>query len=401
MYNFIIGEGTATLVNMTTGKTNTLTKNDAAYDLFMKLLREKDFDGAEKCGDLEVKVSSFVAPSAEASNGVFSVEVKDGTVMYSFAGMGPYPLHNAIVNRILKMADAGFDVNPLVKFMTNLLGNPSKTAIDEAYLFAEACQLPITEDGYLIAYKIVGDDYMDLHSHSIRNAVGDKPEMKRCDVDDNRNNTCSSGLHFCSKGYLPSYGKMNGDRCMLLKINPADIVSIPSDYNNAKGRAWKYEVVGEVASAEWRQELSNSDFTTSPVVTPTATEVIKNSNWPSMLEVFNEFFYIDTFEEEAHWIDTGNFASMEHVVNKLVKKAHVHSVEAHDFYFDILDNEDLNGQKDHRDEQMWEHIENCGYSFNHSCGRWENSYNGIPILQTDVMNVTGYNSTQLHNLIHG
>jgi hypothetical protein len=35
---------------------------------------------------------------------------------------------------------------------------------------------------------------------------------------------------------------------MIVKINPADVVSIPSDYNNAKGRACRYEVIGEHTS---------------------------------------------------------------------------------------------------------------------------------------------------------
>ena len=35
---------------------------------------------------------------------------------------------------------------------------------------------------------------------------------------------------------------------MILKINPADVVSIPSDYNNSKGRACRYEVIGEIDS---------------------------------------------------------------------------------------------------------------------------------------------------------
>ena len=36
---------------------------------------------------------------------------------------------------------------------------------------------------------------------------------------------------------------------MILKINPRDVVSIPSDYNDAKGRACKYEVISELAVA--------------------------------------------------------------------------------------------------------------------------------------------------------
>jgi hypothetical protein len=33
---------------------------------------------------------------------------------------------------------------------------------------------------------------------------------------------------------------------MIVKINPADVVSIPADYDNAKGRCWRYEVIGEM-----------------------------------------------------------------------------------------------------------------------------------------------------------
>ncbi len=33
---------------------------------------------------------------------------------------------------------------------------------------------------------------------------------------------------------------------MILKVNPKDVVSIPSDYDNAKGRTCRYEVIGEL-----------------------------------------------------------------------------------------------------------------------------------------------------------
>jgi hypothetical protein len=33
---------------------------------------------------------------------------------------------------------------------------------------------------------------------------------------------------------------------VILKINPRDVVSIPSDYNNSKGRACRYEIAGEL-----------------------------------------------------------------------------------------------------------------------------------------------------------
>ena len=44
---------------------------------------------------------------------------------------------------------------------------------------------------------------------------------------------------------MPSFGGSDS-RTMILKINPADVVSIPTDYNNSKGRTCRYEVIGEL-----------------------------------------------------------------------------------------------------------------------------------------------------------
>ena len=37
-----------------------------------------------------------------------------------------------------------------------------------------------------------------------------------------------------------------GERIVIVKINPRDVVSIPTDYNDSKGRACRYEVVDEI-----------------------------------------------------------------------------------------------------------------------------------------------------------
>lgn len=154
------------------------------------------------------------------------------------------PFHNALSTRIVKMLEDGFDVDPMVKFMNNLMRNPSKRAVDELYGFLEKNSLPITPDGHFLAYKKVREDYKDVHSGTMDNSVGRVVSMERNMVDDNRDNTCSTGLHFCSHSYLSSF---SGSRVVIVKINPADVVSIPSDYNNAKGRTCRYEVIGEVS----------------------------------------------------------------------------------------------------------------------------------------------------------
>lgn len=155
------------------------------------------------------------------------------------------PLHNALADKIVDMAEAGLPVSNLIQFLENLMENPSNTAINELYLFLESGSLPVTEDGHFLAYKKVRENYRDIHSGRFDNSVGAVVEMERRDVDDNRERTCSHGLHFCSKDYLPSFGGWTGSRVMILKIHPKDVVSIPSDYANTKGRCSRYEVIGE------------------------------------------------------------------------------------------------------------------------------------------------------------
>ena len=178
------------------------------------------------------------------------------------------PFHNSIASRMIEMFKEGFPIEPMVKFMENLMMNPSKRSVDQLYGFLEKNSLPITQDGHFLAFKRVRSDYLDVHSGTIDNGVGQVVEMERNAVDDDPQSTCSSGLHFCSESYLTHFGGRN-DPVMILKINPADVVSIPVDYNGAKGRCSKYEVVGEVGAdttpAEAFVSVVNDDYQTKSV----------------------------------------------------------------------------------------------------------------------------------------
>lgn len=152
-------------------------------------------------------------------------------------------MHNALSNRMIQMLQDGFPIEPMIQFMENLMQNPSKRAVTELYGFLEKNSLPITPDGHFLAYKKVKGDYKDCYTGTMDNSVGSVVEMERNRVDDDQNRTCSTGLHFCSRDYLNHFG---GDRVVIVKINPRDVVSIPNDYNDSKGRACRYEVVDEI-----------------------------------------------------------------------------------------------------------------------------------------------------------
>lgn len=155
------------------------------------------------------------------------------------------PLHHHYGKRILDLHYKGFPVDHMLLHLEKLMANPSMQVREELPLFLEAANLPLAEDGDFLAYKVVRSDYLDKHSGKIRNKVGDAPFMKREQVCDDRRVTCAQGLHFAALEYITKMFGRSGDRVMVLKVNPIDVVSIPYDYNNQKGRAWRYKVVAE------------------------------------------------------------------------------------------------------------------------------------------------------------
>lgn len=198
-------------------------------------------------GDYLIGIMKPISAIAKAVEGNTQIVVDNGMVLFN-----GQPIHSALATRILDLAAEGLDLEPWIRFAKNVYENPYEWSRQELYLFLEKAELPITHDGCFIAYKKVRADYKDIHSGTMDNSVGQLVVMPggREAVDSDRFRTCSYGLHFCSKGYLPHFGSGPGNRVVLVKINPADVVSIPSDYDNTKGRCFRYEVVGEIPQEE-------------------------------------------------------------------------------------------------------------------------------------------------------
>lgn len=173
------------------------------------------------------------------------VTVLNGEIFYDGV-----PMRSALTEKMLGVLAENGNINPWCFFAEKLMTNPSPSTRDELYDWISNCKMPITEDGDLVAYKRVGQEYKDLHSNTILNTVGTTVQLEdRTKVDPNRQNTCSVGLHFCSPTYLSQFWNNRG-RIMVLTVDPSDVVSIPADYNFAKGRTWKYSVVAEITQNE-------------------------------------------------------------------------------------------------------------------------------------------------------
>ena len=222
-----------------------IEKTDAK---FLKVVDAFNDDDAAKIIALIDKGTSIV------SFGQGKLTVENSIVKY-----GDRVLNDAITARILTMLEDGFKMDPLEKFLENLFSNPSFRAINELYGFLAENELPITDEGNFLAYKRVTAEFKDCWTGTFDNSVGSTVKEDRNLVDEDKYKTCSNGLHFCSANYLHNslYGGSDNP-IVIISINPRDVVSIPVDYNNSKGRCCEYKVIGIHTEAKVKEALETS-----------------------------------------------------------------------------------------------------------------------------------------------
>ena len=204
-------------------------QSHASFALIVSAALEGDYEKAAELLDLKAVVQGAIKGS--------DMELVGNSVV--FKGR---VVPGVLGQRVLELVKAGHTATPLQNFLSNLWENPSYRASRELYDFLEAANLPITEDGYFLAYKSVRPDFTDHHTGKMDNSVGTLVSMPRHGVDEDKDRTCSAGLHFAAYSYANDFGGRNG-QMVVVKVNPRDVVAIPSDYNNEKGRACAYTIL--------------------------------------------------------------------------------------------------------------------------------------------------------------
>jgi hypothetical protein len=220
----------------TGGEQFTVSNDHPSLQKIKDCISEGRFEDIKKLVDVRSSVSSWI------SNGR-DFELKNDSI-----SLNGKPFDSAVTNKVLSMMAAGHTAEPLYAFLRKVRQNPSKVAQSELLLFCIANNFMIHEDGDIVAYKGVRDNFKDIHSGTIDNSVGKTVTMERGEVDDERERTCSTGLHFASHGYASTWTTVG--HVMVMKINPRDVVSIPSDYSNQKGRCCRYVVLAELKQTD-------------------------------------------------------------------------------------------------------------------------------------------------------
>ena len=212
-----------------------------------------------KVGDAESFFEVFSVGTVIENWSEGSFEFRDGYLYYG----EDEQIASQPTKRIIDMLKQGWDHKPMLRYLGNLYENVSKRAVQESYDWSMHKGLPITDDGYMIGYKgvvaysgedrtdklgrtLTSGDLVDKHTGcSFRNNVGDENHMPRRQVCDDHALGCESGLHIGTYEYACQWAGSGGS-VVLVKFNPADIVSVPSDCECQKIRVSEYSVI-EVA----------------------------------------------------------------------------------------------------------------------------------------------------------
>jgi hypothetical protein len=232
------------------GKHISLNKSDSRFKIAVKLINNKNING----------LVDFLFPITKAVAYTDNAFVVRNNKVY--INGDKTPIHKHISKKLISFYKNNLPYQPLIKFWNNLKANPSKNSVNQLFGCLEQNHHAITDEGFFLAYKYVkktsNGGFVDSYTGKFDNNIGAKPHMDRSDVVDDPNITCAKGLHVASFEYANS--GVNDDNILLeVLVNPADVVSVPKDYNNQKMRVTDYMVVG-IGKSEYKGDFISQDM---------------------------------------------------------------------------------------------------------------------------------------------
>lgn len=164
------------------------------------------------------------------------------------------PIHNALADQIARFFNEGADLTALVNFWEKLATNPSEHSREQLYRWLTAEKFTITDDGDIIGYKGLNSNHTAIHSGpgivngkviangNLDNSVGNVVEMDRSKVVHDPRSSCAFGLHVGTWEYAKGFAQ---GALVEVKVNPRDVVSVPTDCGGQKMRVSRYTVLAD------------------------------------------------------------------------------------------------------------------------------------------------------------
>lgn len=168
-------------------------------------------------------------------------------------------LPTPLAAKIASMIRENLPVELFKPFWANLKENPAYHVVKEKgfFDFLSYRELPMTEDGCFLAYRGIQNNWWSVSGNpqtkvlngkvngrgQIYNGIGEVIEVERNGVSDDRNVHChNASLHCGSLDYAQRWGQ----KVVVVKVNPKDVVCAPNDCEAQKLRVCKFEVVAEL-----------------------------------------------------------------------------------------------------------------------------------------------------------
>lgn len=214
------------------------------YEELVKLVIEEDLEN--------LKIAYEYSKTFVKEN--LKLDVEDGYARYK-----NQVIPSGLLNKFMKLEGTTEDKESVHNFIERLMLNPSNRVINQLDLFLNHLGIPIHQNGKFYAYKAVRTDYYDIYTGTIKNEPGKTISVPRQAVDDDPNRTCSHGLHVGGYDYATTFGGSNS-YVMLVEVDPADVVAVPTDYDGQKMRVCSYKVIAIFGDEQVLDEQSSTMY---------------------------------------------------------------------------------------------------------------------------------------------
>ncbi len=276
-YNLSNKNDTLTLSVFTSEGEKVITKSHPFFDTLLNYLTTNAEHSDSEVNNL-LEPGIFVSNELSKVTGRLSYE--EGRITLDGLSIN-VALSSEIVRRIEGKDDSW---DRFARFVLKVDENPSSSAQAGLYEWVTHHGINLTEDGDFVGHKgvrstgysehsgpnnyingvLYGDAGISVH---VPHRVGDVISKKRGDVDDNNSLACSTGLHVGSLEYATGFAA----QLLTVKVNPRDVVSVPSAESTWKIRVCRYEVISlNTDGAEFNGFTYDTEEPT--VVEPTTEE---------------------------------------------------------------------------------------------------------------------------------
>lgn len=167
------------------------------------------------------------------------------------------PQDDICARQIVEAISEGSSYEPFVYFMEKVASNPNAHSREQLFGWMKKHSLTVDSDGDIIAYRGVRVDNEGNFTSTtqgpavvdgvpvdgyVPNYIGAVVEMPRSMVQHNPAVGCDTGLHAANWRYASTMGSVR----IKIKINPRDVVSVPTESNEEKMRVCRFTVLEQI-----------------------------------------------------------------------------------------------------------------------------------------------------------